>query len=96
MAKEAIRGLSRVASREWGAYNIRVNCVCPSAASPAAAEWMERNPDAAARTLSRIPLGRLGDPELDIGRAVAMLCSDDMAYMTGVTIMLGGGSTILG
>jgi 2-hydroxycyclohexanecarboxyl-CoA dehydrogenase len=34
--KEAIRGLSRVAAREWGEFGITVNVICPSAMSPGA------------------------------------------------------------
>ena len=96
MAKEAIRGLSRVAAREWGPYGIRVNVVVPTALSPSAAEYMAANPEMAERINAEIPLGRTGDPERDIGRAVAALVSDDMSYLTGATLMLGGGRTILG
>ena len=37
------------------------------------------------------PLGRPGDPELDIGAGVAFLLSDDARYVTGQTFMLDGG-----
>jgi len=50
MAKEAIRGLSRVAAREWGPYGIRVNVVVPTALSPSAAEYMAANRDATVRS----------------------------------------------
>ncbi|MEU9410849.1 SDR family oxidoreductase [Streptomyces sp. NPDC048281] len=96
MAKEAIRGLTRVAAREWGPYGIRVNVVCPAALSPAAEDFLAAHPDKAERVLAGIPLGRMGDPEQDIGRAVAALVSDDMAYLTGATLMLEGGRTLLG
>src|SRR4029079_19411877 len=33
--KEAIRGLTRTAAREWGQYGINVNAVCPAARTPA-------------------------------------------------------------
>ncbi|MBG0857133.1 SDR family oxidoreductase [Streptomyces spinoverrucosus] len=96
MAKEAIRGLTRVAAREWGPYGIRVNVVCPAALSPAAEEFFAAHPEKAERVLSAIPLGRMGDPQADIGRAVAALVSDDMAYLTGATLMLEGGRTLIG
>ncbi|MFF0011221.1 SDR family NAD(P)-dependent oxidoreductase [Streptomyces sp. NPDC005374] len=96
MAKEAIRGLTRVAAREWGAYGIRVNVVCPAALSPAAEAYFTDHPERAEQVLAGIPLGRMGDPESDIGRAVAALVSDDMAYLTGATLMLEGGRTLLG
>ncbi|OHV44628.1 MULTISPECIES: SDR family NAD(P)-dependent oxidoreductase [unclassified Pseudofrankia] len=94
MAKEAIRGLSRVAAREWGRYGIRVNVICPTAMSPAAEEYREANPERFAMVMREIPLGRFGDPETDIGRAVAALVSDDMSYLTGATLMLGGGREV--
>jgi NAD(P)-dependent dehydrogenase (short-subunit alcohol dehydrogenase family) len=94
MAKEAIRGLSRVAATEWGRFNIRVNTVVPSAMSPAAEEWRDRHPETFASHVSHTPLGRLGDCEADIGRAVVALVSDDMQYLTGGTLMLGGGRNV--
>jgi NAD(P)-dependent dehydrogenase (short-subunit alcohol dehydrogenase family) len=38
-----------------------------------------------------VPLGRYGDPERDIGRAVALLVADEAGYLTGATIPLDGG-----
>jgi NAD(P)-dependent dehydrogenase (short-subunit alcohol dehydrogenase family) len=96
MAKEAIRGLTRVAAREWGVHDIRVNCICPASLSPSAEEWADKNPDRFAVVLKGIPLGRMGDAELDIGRAVVALVSDDLRYLTGATLMLEGGRVILG
>jgi 2-hydroxycyclohexanecarboxyl-CoA dehydrogenase len=96
MAKEAIRGLTRVAATEWGPYGIRVNTVCPLSLSPAAADYLRDKPDQHAKLLAEIPLGRLGDAETDIGRAVAALVSDDLGYLTGATLVLEGGRTLLG
>ncbi|MEU6228854.1 SDR family oxidoreductase [Streptomyces sp. NPDC047042] len=96
MAKEAVRGLTKVAAREWGAYGIRVNVVCPAALSPAAEAYFAGHPERAETVLAGIPLGRMGDPERDIGRAVVALVSEDMAYLTGATLMLEGGRTLLG
>jgi NAD(P)-dependent dehydrogenase (short-subunit alcohol dehydrogenase family) len=45
--------------------------------------------------LAAIPLGRMGDPEADIGRAVVYLASDDAAYVTGTTLMVDGGFNYL-
>jgi len=92
MAKEAIRGLSRVAAREWGRYGIRVNVIVPNALSPAAESFRDGSPERFARMQARIPLGRVGDPELDIGRAVVALASDELTYMSAQTLMLTGGA----
>ena len=91
MTKEAVRGLTRVAAREWGRDNIRVNVVCPAALSPGAAEFADSHPEAFARMLKSVPLGRMGDEIADVARAVAALCSDDFQYFTGATLMLDGG-----
>lgn len=95
MAKEAIRGLSRIAAREWGPDGIRVNVICPAAMSPSAAAFAERSPERFRRVLRGIPAGRFGDPLTDIGRAVAGLVSDDFSYLTGATLMLDGGRTLI-
>jgi NAD(P)-dependent dehydrogenase (short-subunit alcohol dehydrogenase family) len=95
MAKEAIHALTKTAAREWGGYGITVNTVCPAALSPAAKEWSEQQPQAYAAVVAKAPLKRLGDPFADIGRAVAALVTDDLGFLTGATLMLDGGMTIL-
>ena len=91
-AKEAMRTLTKVAAREWGPDGIRVNTICPAAASPAHARWAAEHPDLAAARAAQRPLGRNGDCELDIGRAVVMLASDYAGYVTGNTLMVDGGT----
>jgi 2-hydroxycyclohexanecarboxyl-CoA dehydrogenase len=93
MAKEAIRGLTRVAAREWGRDGIRVNTICPAAMSPAAERWSAAHPDDFAQVLKSIPLRRMGDALTDIGGAVVALVSDDLRFLTGATLMLDGGRT---
>lgn len=94
--KEAIRSLSRSAACEWGADNIRVNIVAPHALSPALKAWIEHRPEEAEEFFKTIPLGRIGDCEQDIGRAVVSLVSNDMSYLTGATIPLDGGQAYWG
>jgi NAD(P)-dependent dehydrogenase (short-subunit alcohol dehydrogenase family) len=57
--------------------------------------FQARDPERFAQMLGRIPLGRFGDAEVDIGRTVAWLVSDHARYMTGCTIMLDGGQMYL-
>ncbi|MEE2033438.1 SDR family NAD(P)-dependent oxidoreductase [Rhodococcus chondri] len=89
--KEALRSLSRTAAAEWGIDGIRVNAVAPHALSPGLQWWTETHPDEAAEFVRSIPLRRIGDPEQDIGRAVAWIVSDDARYLTGATVPLDGG-----
>jgi NAD(P)-dependent dehydrogenase (short-subunit alcohol dehydrogenase family) len=89
--KEALRSLSRTAAAEWGVDGIRVNAVAPHALSPGLQWWTETHPDEAEEFVRSIPLRRIGDPEQDIGRAVAWIVSDDARYLTGATVPLDGG-----
>ena len=57
--------------------------------------WKEHDPDAYAQVLDEVPLGRIGDPEADIGRAAVWLCSDDAGYITGTTLVVDGGQSYL-
>jgi 2-hydroxycyclohexanecarboxyl-CoA dehydrogenase len=90
-AKEGIRALTKVAAREWGKDQIRVNVICPAAASPRLVQAKIDHPDEFAAMLAVTPLGRVGDPEMDIGRVAAFLASDDSSYLTAETLMVDGG-----
>ncbi|WP_127782355.1 SDR family oxidoreductase [Rhodococcus sp. X156] len=90
-AKEAMRSLTRTAASEWGVDGIRVNAVAPHALSPGLKWWTENRPEEAAEFVKTIPLGRIGDCEQDIGRAVAFLVGPDAGYLSGATIPLDGG-----
>ena len=94
--KEAIRTVTRVAAREWGADGIRVNCVCPFANSPGWEKWTLEAPEAAQGFIEQRPLPRIGDCETDVGRTVAFLASEDAAYLTGATLPVDGGGAMLG
>lgn len=91
-AKEAIRGLSRVVANEWAPDGIRVNVVCPMAMTEGVADWKDAYPEMFAQAQAKVPLGRFGDPEMDVAPIVAFLCSDDSQYMTGQTVMADGGA----
>ena len=95
VAKEAIRGLTRIAAKEWGPDNIRVNVILPSALTDGTREWVARDPVGAERAIMAVPLQRIGDPALDIARAIAALVSDDFGYLTGATVNLDGGSMLI-
>jgi NAD(P)-dependent dehydrogenase (short-subunit alcohol dehydrogenase family) len=96
MTKEAVRVLSRVGAVEWGKFGIRVNSICPLAMTPGMDEFADSAPGALeADVTPHIPLGRFGDAEDDIGRAVVYLASDAGRYVTGTTLMVDGGYNYL-
>ena len=93
--KEAIRGLSRIAAKEWGQFKIRVNVINPASLSPGAQAYFKDHPDEVAMHLKEVALGYFGDAEEDIGAAAVFLASDDSRYVTGQTINVDGGQVML-
>ena len=96
MAKEALRTLTRTAAREWAPHGICCNAICPGAATEAYQKFAAAQPDNAAAMLKLNPMGRMGDPEADIGSVALFLASDDCRYLTGNTLFVDGGSHING
>jgi NAD(P)-dependent dehydrogenase (short-subunit alcohol dehydrogenase family) len=94
--KEAIRQLTRAAACEWGKDNIRTNVLLPLAESAGLKGWTAARPEEAAAYFSTIPMRRVGDCELDIGRFVVALCSEECRYVNGQSIGLDGGQAYLG
>lgn len=90
--KAAIDSLTRAAAVEWGAAGIRVNSVMPFARTPATQAAFDAHPGHEDHILQTVPLGRVGDPEIDIGQVVVFLASPAAGYITGTTIVADGGS----
>ncbi|WP_201587985.1 SDR family NAD(P)-dependent oxidoreductase [Psychrobacter jeotgali] len=90
-AKEAIRGLSRVAANEWAEDGIRVNILCPLALTEGVEKWKEAYPEQYQEIADKHPMHRFGDPQTDVAPVVAFLLSEDSQYMTGQTLMADGG-----
>jgi len=95
-AKEAARALTRTAAREWARHGIRANVICPAAATEAYEAFAQMAPANAAELLKQNPMGRMGDPENDIGSVALFLASDDARYLTGNTLFVDGGSHLNG
>jgi NAD(P)-dependent dehydrogenase (short-subunit alcohol dehydrogenase family) len=92
MTKAAITHLTRCLAVEWGKYNITVNAVAPTFINtPGTAEALE---DEAFRAdvLSRIALGRIGEP-MEVASAVVFLASPAASLITGDTLLIDGGWT---
>lgn len=89
--KGALRGFAKSLAREWAPHGITVNVVSPLAYSPAMTAAIEAEPAMEERLSRRVPLGRIGDPERDIGSAVAFLVGPAARYITGQTLGVDGG-----
>jgi NAD(P)-dependent dehydrogenase (short-subunit alcohol dehydrogenase family) len=90
--KAAERAIAKSLAREWGPSGVTVNCIGPVAASPALVNAFEKSPALKDAIEARTPLGRVGDPQTDIGSVALFLAGDDSAFVTGQTIICDGGS----
>ena len=89
--KGALRGFTKSLAREWAPHRITANLVSPLAYSPAMAAAIEAEPAMEERLARRIPLGRIGDPQGDVGAAVGFLVGPAARYITGQTLGVDGG-----
>lgn len=107
--KAGIIGLTKALSKEWGRYKVNVNAVAfgmirtrlteATAGGDASIDVEGRkikvgvNPDLLAMMERSIPLGRGGTPEEAAG-SVYLLCTPESNYISGQTLICGGGMTI--
>jgi NAD(P)-dependent dehydrogenase (short-subunit alcohol dehydrogenase family) len=92
MTKAAISHLTKCLAVEWGRYNITVNAVAPTFINtPGTAEALEDD-DFRADVLSRIALGRIGEP-VEVAGAVVFFASPAASMITGDTLLIDGGWT---
>ncbi len=94
ISKAADMQLARNLAVEWGPHNIRVNCIAPGLVRTDFARALWENPKLLESTQRRTPLRRIGEPE-DIAGAAVFLASRAGAWMTGQTIVIDGGVTIV-
>jgi gluconate 5-dehydrogenase len=93
-AKSAYFGMVSTLSAELSAKGVRVNAIAPGwIFSDMTQQALDRDPARKARVLSRIQMGRMGNPE-DIGWAAVYLSSPAAAYVTGVTLPVDGGASV--
>jgi 3-oxoacyl-[acyl-carrier protein] reductase len=87
-AKAGMIGMVKSLAKEVGGRGIRVNAVAPGyIITDMTADLGDEQRD---QILAGTPLGRLGTPA-DVAGAVAFLCSDDAAFITGSVIRVDGG-----
>lgn len=91
IVKAALRGFAKSLAREWAQQGATVNLVSPLAQTPAMTNAIKEDPALADRLAARVPMGRLGDSETDIGPVVVFLASAGAGYVTGQTLPVDGG-----
>lgn len=91
-AKAGVLSMTRTLAVEWGRkYGVRVNAIAPGPIErTGGADRLFQSEAAAKRTLSSVPLGRIGTPE-EIAELAAFLFSEKAAYINGECITMDGG-----
>lgn len=94
-AKAGVDAITRNLSVEWGRHGIRVNGIAPGPIEDT--EGMKRllMPELKEKLVRKIPIGRFGRIA-DIENAALFLASDAASYVNGVTLVVDGGSWLLG
>ncbi|MEE8305478.1 MAG: glucose 1-dehydrogenase [Candidatus Tectomicrobia bacterium] len=91
-SKGAVRLLTKATAIQYARDGIRVNSVHPGPIATPMTEARRADPDTYKLTVSRIPLGRYGQPE-DVAYGVLYLASDESAFVTGSELVIDGGWT---
>lgn len=89
-SKAAVKMLTQNLAQELAKDGVRVNAIAPGVINTAMTAATRNDPGRAEKFLSRIPLGRYGEPEELVG-PVVFLVSPMASYVTGTTLMVDGG-----
>jgi NAD(P)-dependent dehydrogenase (short-subunit alcohol dehydrogenase family) len=95
-SKSAVDGITKALGCEWGKYAITVNAIAPTVFRSPLTAWMfedtEKGNTARQGFLTRVPLGRLGEPA-DLAGPLLFLCSKASDFYTGHILYADGGYT---
>lgn len=95
-SKSAVDGITKALGCEWGKFGITVNAIAPTVFRSPLTAWMFEDNEKAntARNgfLTRVPLGRLGEPA-DLAGPLLFLCSAASNFYTGHILYADGGYT---
>lgn len=92
-SKGAVVQMTKVLAKEWAPYNVQVNAIGPGYIRTQQTEEFLRQPAVYQDIVSKIPMGRVGNPEDLVGGCI-FLASRASDYITGQTIYIEGGRLI--
>jgi len=89
-SKAGIKQVTMSMANAWASYGIRVNAIAPGWFVTDLTEAVQKDKGRNAEILSRIPMGRWGNPD-ELGGIALYLVSDASSYVTGQTFVVDGG-----
>jgi NAD(P)-dependent dehydrogenase (short-subunit alcohol dehydrogenase family) len=94
-SKHAVMGLTRAAALDYAKQGIQINAVNPGfIATEIIDRFSSKNPAIEQQLASLVPMGRIGKPE-EIAATVIFLCSAAASYITGQSLVVDGGYTVI-
>jgi NAD(P)-dependent dehydrogenase (short-subunit alcohol dehydrogenase family) len=91
-SKGGVLAMTREIAVEYARQGIRANALCPGPVNTPLLEELLADPQARARRLVHVPMGRLAEAS-EIARAALYLASEESSYVTGTTFLVDGGIT---
>ncbi|MDQ7092861.1 SDR family oxidoreductase [Desulfosporosinus sp. PR] len=94
-SKHGVVGLTKASALEFAKQHIRINAVCPGfIRTPMLETIINSHPGVEEQLIAREPIGRLADPD-EVAQAILGLCSNASSFITGVSLQVDGGLTLL-
>jgi len=95
VSKAAVAMLTQSLAVEWLPHGIRVNAIAPGYfASDMTRDFVAHHQEMADEWISRIPMGRMGEPK-ELGALAVYLASDQSSYMVGQNVVIDGGYVLV-
>ena len=91
-SKSGLIMMAKTLAQEAAPYGVRVLCIAPGAIATRINAEVWQDPEGLKDLLTKIPMGRIGQPE-DVAKMAVVLASDVASYMTATTVFVDGGMT---
>jgi dehydrogenase/reductase SDR family protein 4 len=92
LTKAAVNQLVRNLAVEWGQHQVRANAIAPTAVRTDFSRVLWEKPEAEAKAVAKVPMGRIGEAD-DVAGLALLLASPAGAFINGQTIGVDGGAS---